>query len=143
MTFCPPELSSRPHGLTVERTVMASPSAVYRAWTQEFGRWFAAPDSVLMRPEVDVPFFFQTEFEGTRHPHYGRFLRLEPATLVELTWLTSGTGGAETVVTVELTPEGDGTHVRLAHHGFPTESSRDGHRDAWPEVLAQFDERVR
>jgi uncharacterized protein YndB with AHSA1/START domain len=139
-----PAVTEPGYGLTVECTMRLPRDVVYRAWTEQFDRWFAAPGSVLMTPAIDAPFYFQTEFSGRRHAHYGRFIGLDPHRLVQLAWVTGagGTEGAETVVTVEFIAAGDGTRVRLTHHGLPHEQARDGHAQAWPAVLAQLEERL-
>jgi uncharacterized protein YndB with AHSA1/START domain len=142
-----PDVSARPFELAVQRTFAASAASLYQAWTTGFDRWFAAPGSVLMNPQVNAVFFFETEFKhesapaAQRHPHYGRFLRLVADRLVQMTWVTGalGTEGAETIVTVELQPDPAGTQLQLKHAGFPNAAARDRHLQAWPRVFDQID----
>jgi uncharacterized protein YndB with AHSA1/START domain len=136
-----PDLSTRPSKLVVERMMESSPSLLFKAWTMHLDRWCAEPGTVLMKAEVNSVFFFYTYFEGKRHPHYGRFLKLKQDRLIEITWVTGdgGTKGAETVVTIEIEPKVSGTKLRLAHAGFPDEESRDGHETAWKFILENLD----
>lgn len=66
-----PDLSRRPFSLTVERVMGASSDTLYRAWTEAFDCWFAAPGTVVMTGAVNSVFFFEVEAQGQRHPHYG------------------------------------------------------------------------
>lgn len=139
------------HRLTVTHSFALPPATLYRAWTTEWDRWFAASDSLRARAEEGAPFFFEAveHFDdgrpSVRHPHYGRFLTLEPDALVSLTWVTGalGTEGAETIVTVRLTPAARGTDVELTHEGFATSEARDRHATAWPLVLSHQESMLR
>jgi hypothetical protein len=135
----PPDLSSRPLHLVVERAMRASPVELYWAWTEQFDRWFAEPGTVLMEPKVDTVFYMETHHGGFRAPYYGRFMRLDVERLVEMTWVSLGTKGTETVITVALSPEASGTRLTLTHAGFPDAESLKAHEEVWPALLAELD----
>ena len=141
-TIAAPDLSGRPFRLTCERQMAVPISVLYRAWKENIDQWFAAPGTLMTQGELNTAYFFETHFQGQRHPHYGRFLRLEFERLVEMTWVTAAVGGVETVVTVELTPKDGGTLLHLTHAGFPDEASRKRHAGAWPGVLEQMERKI-
>lgn len=136
LPICPPDLSSRPHRAIVEHSADAPADAVFRAWTERFDQWFAQPGEIVMKAEVNAPYFFRTLHEGRHHPHYGRFLRVDPDRLIELTWLNeAGTHGVETVLTVETSPRPSGSLLLLTHAGFPDDKMREEHETAWKWLL--------
>lgn len=141
-----PDLSDRPLQMTCERTIGASPADVLAAWTENFDSWFAQPGTLVITAEPGQPYFFYTPDEWGRHPHYGRILELKKNRLVEMTWMTGngaqeGTEGAETILRVELTPDGDeATLVKLVHSGFVSRDSLEGHARNWPLALDLLDE---
>ncbi len=132
-----PDLTDRSEKLSVQKKLVASADDIYAAWTEQFDQWFAAPGTLTTNVAEDGLYFFETHFENGRHPHYGRFLKLVPGKLIEQTWVAGdpGTGGAETVVRVELDSSSDGTNVALTHTGFYDEDAMLGHKEAWPVVL--------
>jgi uncharacterized protein YndB with AHSA1/START domain len=130
------------YGFAIEQTLRAGPGEIFVAWTEAFDAWFALPGAIFMKPLVGEPYWFDVVHDGQRHAHYGRFTALEPARLIEQTWVTGkgGTDGAETLLRVELGAAPSGTLVRLSHRGFYDQAAANRHVDAWPQVLRHLDE---
>jgi uncharacterized protein YndB with AHSA1/START domain len=128
--------------VTVARTIPASPENVFDVWINPKspgGPWFGA-ERVVLNPVVDGLFYFAVKFEGRSWPHYGRFLRLERPRLVEYTWMSEGTKGAESIVTLTMEPRGGETEVTLRHSGVPDDEMGRRHKDGWTSILSAFAE---
>lgn len=137
----PDKVKSRENQCSIRTRMNSAPRDIYAAWTTGFDRWFAAPGTVRMEPKVGADYSFATEHEGKRHPHRGKFLRLEKDSLVEMTWITGagGTEGAETLLSIEIAEEGTGSVLELKHSGFPDEASMRRHEQAWIGILTHLD----
>lgn len=123
--------------VTVTRTIPASPENVFDLWINPKslgGPWFGG-ERVIVNPVVDGLFYLAAKHEGRIWPHYGRFLRLERPRVVEYTWMSEGTKGAESIVTLTMEPRGSETEVTLRHSGVPDDEMGRRHKDGWTWIL--------
>jgi uncharacterized protein YndB with AHSA1/START domain len=123
--------------ITVNRTIPASAEKIYDVWIDPKspgGPWHGA-ERVIFNPMVDGLYYLAIKHEGRIWPHYGRFTKMERPHLVEFTWMSEGTKGAESVVTVTLQQNGDQTDVTLRHAGVPDDELGHQHKEGWTWIL--------
>lgn len=60
---------------------------------------------------------------------------------MEHTWVSEGTKGLESVVTVTFDARGDQTEVTLRHTGVPDDEMGRQHKDGWAWVLSMLAQR--
>jgi uncharacterized protein YndB with AHSA1/START domain len=123
--------------ITVNRTIPAPAEKIYDVWIDPKspgGPWHGA-ERVIFNPVVDGLYYLAIKHEGRIWPHYGRFTKMERPHLVEFTWMSEGTKGAESVVTVTLQQNGDQTDVTLRHAGVPDDELGHQHKEGWTWIL--------
>jgi uncharacterized protein YndB with AHSA1/START domain len=102
--------------VTLDRELRHPPEKVWRALTQAalIADWLMPNDFVA---EVGHSFKFQSQanpkWDGVIR---GEVKEIEPLSRLVYTWSTMG---LELLVTMTLTPSGDGTHLRVEQSGFP------------------------
>jgi uncharacterized protein YndB with AHSA1/START domain len=62
-------------------------------------------------------------------------VKLERPKLVEYTWMSEATKGAESTVTFTLEKQGGDTKVTLRHAGVPDDALGRQHKDGWEWIL--------
>ena len=135
--------SPKQTNLTITRTIPANPADVYDAWLDAKspgGPWYGCNRAIL-EVKVDGLFYHSVVHEGREWAHYGRFITLDRPRQIEHTWVSEGTRGLETVVTLTFEPEGDGTRVTLRHGGVPDDDFGRQHQEGWAWVLGMMEER--
>lgn len=131
--------------LRLERTIAATPEQVYRAWieTEALTRWFAPANdftTVVHAIEPRVGGRYRIEMrspDGVPHLATGVFRELDRPKRLVFTWQWEDDPdrGGETLVSVLLTPEGNGTRLVLLHERFVTAELRDKHQQGWTGCL--------
>jgi uncharacterized protein YndB with AHSA1/START domain len=129
--------------ITVTRAIPAPVEKVFDVWMDPKspgGPWFGA-ERVIVNPVVDGLFYLAVKHEGRTWPHFGRFVAIDRPQRVEYTWMSEGTQGVESVVTVTFEPREDQTEVTLRHSGVPDDETGRKHEQGWTWVLSMLAER--
>jgi uncharacterized protein YndB with AHSA1/START domain len=72
---------------------------------------------------------------GEHHEVGGVYREMVPNRLLVFSWAWHTTPERESLVTVSLKPDGDGTLLTLTHEQFFDAAARDGHERGWTGAL--------
>jgi len=141
--------SARP-SLTFKRRLNASPAKVYAAWTdpEKIVRWFGRadlkPDTMRAVIDARVGGRYRINFD-TESEYYevgGTYREVVPNERLVFSWAWHSTPERESVVTVTLRPDGDGTWLTVHHAQLFDEASREGHERGWLGALDKLEKFV-
>jgi uncharacterized protein YndB with AHSA1/START domain len=133
--------------LTLKRRLKAPPAKVFDAWAdpQKLVLWFGpahtVQDSVRAQMDVRPGGRFRVQFstdEGESHEVGGTYKELVPDKRLVFTWAWHTTPERESLVTITLAPDGDGTLLTLHHEQFFDKPARDGHQRGWTGTLEKL-----
>jgi uncharacterized protein YndB with AHSA1/START domain len=134
--------------LTLKRRIKAPPARVFAAWTnpEKLAAWFGPEntsiDSVRAEMDVTVGGHFRASFttaEGEYHEVGGVYREVVPDRRLKFTWAWHTTPERESLVTITLTPDGEGTLLTLHHEQFVDEPTRDNHKRGWGGCLDKLE----
>jgi uncharacterized protein YndB with AHSA1/START domain len=108
-------MSAQP--FTIERTFHAPVEKVWKAITDkdQMKEWYFSLED--FKPEVGFEFRFEGGDECNKYIHICRILEVIPNKKLSHTWQYEGQE-EQTIVTWELSGEGDNTKVKLTHEGL-------------------------
>lgn len=142
-----PEIANDDTALEIRRSYPASPERVFRAWTEApaLARWFAPSDdyqAIVHSLDVRVGGGYKIEMKhsgGASHVAYGEYRQLEPWSRLAFTWRWEANPNMpETLVTVEIRPDGDSSELVLTHQRFADAKMRDDHGQGWNGCLERL-----
>ncbi|HET6318733.1 MAG TPA: SRPBCC family protein [Chloroflexota bacterium] len=125
--------------VTCEVRIAATPEVVFGFFTDphKMLRWMGTAAELDVRPGGA----YWININGADVAR-GSFVELVPFSRIVLSWGWDGADApvppGSTTVEVTLTPDDDGTHLRLVHRGLALAQVRDAHRDGWQHYLERL-----
>jgi uncharacterized protein YndB with AHSA1/START domain len=137
--------STKP-SLTVKRRLKAPPAKVYAAWTDpaQRTRGFGPEQAEMLSADADARvggryrIIFRTP-DGEQHDVSGVYREVVANERLVFTWMWRTMPERESLVTVALARDGEGTMLTLTHEQFFDEPARDRHRAGWTGTLDKLE----
>lgn len=137
-------LAAKP-SLVLKRRINAPPAKVYEAWTDpaKLARWFGPHRIESVQAETDLRIggryrMVAHSADGEVSEVGGTYREVQPNEKLVFTWAWRSTPERESLVTVLLKPDGDGTLLTLTHEQFFDEPARDRHQAGWTQTLEKL-----
>ena len=140
-------LETKP-SLELERHFPVAPEKVWRAWTdpETLKRWWGPGErasvslaQIDLRPGGRFRIVFGGP-QGNDHEVQGVYKEVVPNRKLVFTWTwPRTTPERESLVTVQIRPDGEGTSLTLIHEQFFDEAARDGHERGWTVTFGKLE----
>jgi uncharacterized protein YndB with AHSA1/START domain len=132
--------------LTIKRRFNAAPAKVFAAWIdpEKVKRWMGPGEVKALRVESDprtggrYRWVMQAP-NGEQHDVSGVYREVVPNEKLVFTWAWKSTPERESLVTVALKSDGDGTLMTLTHEQFFDEEARDRHQGGWNGAMPKLE----
>jgi uncharacterized protein YndB with AHSA1/START domain len=127
--------------LTIKRRFNASPAKVFAAWTEpeKMSRWLGPVDVKRVETGTDLRvggrYFIRMVMVNDEHYSSGVYREIVPNEKLVFTWAWKSTPERESLVTVTIKPDGDGSIMTLLHEQFFDEAARDRHNAGWTAII--------
>jgi uncharacterized protein YndB with AHSA1/START domain len=133
--------------LTLKRHLKAAPAKVFAAWTdpEKVKRWMGPGDVTVLSVETDPRTGGRYRWvmrapSGEVHDVSGIYREFVPNEKLVFTWAWVSTPERESLVTVSIKPDGDGSLLTLTHEQFFDEDARDRHQQGWGSALDKMEQ---
>ena len=134
--------------LTLKKRLKAQPAQVFSAWTdpEKIIHWFGPHEteagSVHAKTDVRTGGSYRVSFkteDGEYHEVGGTYREVVPDRRLVFTWAWHSTPERESLVTVQVKPDGAGTLLTFHHEQFFDETARDNHERGWTDLFVNLE----
>jgi len=132
--------------LTIKRRFNAPPAKVFAAWAdpEKMKRWMGPGEVTAPHIECDLRVggryrIVMRNPAGEEFDVGGVYREIVPNEKLVFTWAWKSMPERESLVTMTVKPDGDGTLMTLQHEQFFDEDARDRHNQGWEGAFVKLE----